>query len=204
MMTSKQFWNWFLENSAQFLFLNKVEDEEKERLLDLIMNKLHEFCGELYFEIGGMPGKEQELIISAEGKKEYFAKVEELVSTSPVMEHWTIVAFKQPKSGFKTTYKQLNFEPNRLWFLPLTAKKSNLIGIRICHPDFDETRNTDFLTGAYFMLDTLIGEKATTLDIAHIEIDGMPGDPVKNGLIELEELEGYIKWRKNKIVANIS
>jgi len=198
-MPAEQFWNWFSENNAKFLFLNTVDPQEKERLLDEFMEHLHRYSDKLFFEIGGHPDQDQELIVTAEGNKEYFDKVEELVNQAPQIQNWKVLAFKPPMPGYKIEYKGLRFDPNCIWFLPLESKSSPKdLGLRVAFSDFDIEKEKDFLSGTYLIIDNELGEKRAVLDIQHIEVDQIPDDPEENGYMKLTELTDYINWRKER------
>jgi len=93
----KRFWDWFKQHNKSYSFLNQVDPEVKENLLNDFSEELHKYCDNLYFEIGGDPEECQELIITAEGNKEYFNQVEQLVNTAPRIDNWTIKAFIPPR-----------------------------------------------------------------------------------------------------------
>jgi hypothetical protein len=197
----KQFWDWFKENNAKFFFLNQIDDnQEKERLLNEFLEQLHTYDEHLFFEIGGYPDETQELIISAEGDLEQFEKVERLVSQAPQLKDWRIIAFKPPaESGFTIDYNGIKLSPKNLWFFPLENKKApELLGLKIYLEDYNKTTEKDTLTAIYLVLDSLLGEKSSALDIQHVEIDQLPSTPEEQGLIELLELPKYIKWKKSK------
>ena len=70
------FWSWFV--SSEHLYRD-VEVPEKEHLLDALLERLHDFCAQLWFEVGGGPTGSRELVITAEGKVEAFPALLELV-----------------------------------------------------------------------------------------------------------------------------
>ena len=51
--------------------LNEIDEDEKDQLLEDLQGHLHEYCDQLYFQVGGNSGEEQELIITAEGDKDF-------------------------------------------------------------------------------------------------------------------------------------
>ena len=92
----KNFWNWFKENNHAFLFTNEVDEHVRERLLQELIDELHKYNDRLFFQIGGMPGKDQELIITAEGDAAQFESVEKLVEHGPAIKNWIFIPFIQP------------------------------------------------------------------------------------------------------------
>ncbi len=198
MSKEQQFWNWFKENEAEYFFLNQIDDNnEKERLLDELLKRLHLYSDKLFFEIGGYPDKKQDLIITAEGNADFFDKVESLVKQAPILEYWTIIAFK-PAIGFGTIeYNSIKLNPETMRFNPLSNKTSSKIGLRVHIDNFSSVREKDFLQAVYLLLDNVLGEKAAALEIGYVDVKKMPPIPEKEDLIELIKLPRYIQWKKS-------
>jgi hypothetical protein len=200
MAKEQQFWDWFKENEAKYFFLNQIDDnDEKEQLLDELLDCLHLYCDQLFFEVGGHPDEKQDLIITAEGDTDFFDQVESLVAQAPSLEHWNIIAFK-PVMGHSYTakYNEVELDPETMWFDPLQSAKSQKIGLRIYIDNYNPVNEKNFLNAAYLVLDNILGEKSNALDIGHVEIANLSLIVKKEELIEFIKLPNYIKWKKSK------
>jgi hypothetical protein len=198
---TEKFWNWFSENNKSYLFLDEVSDDEKEQLLENMTDRLHEYCDQLWFEVGGMPGETYELIITAEGNVDFFEQVEALINGAPAIDNWKFIAFIQPVEGDNTiNFEGVEIKRSDVWFMPLqSASEPNSIGIRVCAPNYELLKeNKWFKNAVYKMLDTILGEKSFAIDVAHIDFGELPEKPGEDGMIELAELPAYIKWKKSK------
>ena len=197
----RKFWDWFNEHNTSYLLIDKVGDDVKEQLLDDLLDHLHEYCDQLYFQVGGMPGEEQELVITADGDSDFFEQVETLVNCAPVIDNWNFVAFIQPQDDLDTTnFEDVELKPADMWFMPLNnASNLRSIGIEVCMPNYDQLRGSEWFESAvYKVLDTILGEKSFAIDIDHVGFGGLPGEPAEHGMIELAELPAYVKWKKGK------
>jgi hypothetical protein len=172
-----KFWNWFSENQENLSQINApdLDEEEQEEMLDALLDALHSYCDELYFDIGGMHGEDVELIITAEGNTDY-----------------------------TSVFEDVELSPPDIWFLPLDSKNApKSIGLRICLPNYELVKDSKWLKNAvYKVLDIALGEKVFALDVNYIEIKGMPpGKPEDEGLIELKDLARFITWKKKKLAS---
>jgi len=203
-MTEKitSFWKWFEENNNAFLFTNEGDDDVREQLLNDLLTELHKYNDKLFFQIGGLPDQDQELIITAEGDVEQFEAVEKLIDNARLIKNWVFIPFIQPtEDGNTINYEGIEITRGELWFMPLQSQSQpNDIGIRICVPDYEAIKTNNWLENAvYKMLDTVLGEKSFALDIDFIDIAELPEDPEEKGLINLSELKAFISWKKKKL-----
>jgi hypothetical protein len=198
MTKEQQFWDWFKLNEAKSFFLNQIDDDnEKERILDDLLSHLHEYCDHLFFEVGGHPNEKQDLIITAEGNTDFFDQVESLLKQAPLLQYWTIIAFK-PAIGFGTIeYNGIKLNPETMRFNPLSNKASSQIGLRVHIDNFSSVREKDFLQAVYLLLDNALGEKAAATEIGYVDVKNMPPAPEKDDLIEFIKLPKYIQWNKS-------
>jgi|GEM_PF-1149688 len=193
--TESKFWTWFEGEHDRFRNIEKAKDGEE--LLDLFLARLHELDSELYFEVSQpLDDDSNELIISAEGVRAKFPKVEALVAAAPKIPKWKIIAFK-PALGFDFVheYGELKIDPRKLWFLPLTAKSDpSILGLRVGLPDYDEDAEDKIKNTVWIILDTGLGEKTCADRIRHLEVIALPEKPEDEGYIELPELPDYLAW----------
>lgn len=196
-----QFWNWFSENNKPYLFIHQVDLDERERLLDDLMKELHKYCDELFFEMGGHPDDVQELIITAEGNKKNFAKVEDLVDAAPEIQGWKIIAFIPPRDAdFEINFEGVLLKPSEMWFFPLQNEKDlSKAGIRVFIKNYELLKEKSFFTSAlYKVLDVILGEKSFALDLDYVDADDLSDEPEEMGLSKLEMLPQFIQWYKSK------
>jgi hypothetical protein len=198
---AEQFWKWFSGNNSKFLFATEVDAAERDRMMAEFGNELHKYHPNLYFLLGGHPDhKDVELIITAEGISEYFPFVEELVSMAPAINGWRVIAFKPPLGkGLSVEIGGRTFDPGKTIFIPLRNEEAPQgVGLRICYPDYEEHKKNLFLQGTYIMLDTLLGERSTTLDIDYLEVDRTPPDIAQHPFMHLEDIKEHIDKVKGR------
>lgn len=168
-----------------------------------LLENLHQYCDKLFFEIGGAPGEDQELIITAEGNIKFFDQVEKLINSAPAIAGWIFIPFIPARTlNYVSVFEGVELKPSEIWFLPLENKNEpKAIAFMICLPNYESVKNNEWLNEAvYKMLDAALGEKVFALDINYIEVKGLPeGNLEEKGLIELKDMAPVLKWKKAKV-----
>ena len=203
MERSKEFWDWFKKNHERYNSFNKrytFNREEAEELLALLTKALQEYSKGLFVEISGDDEK-KELIITAQGNREFFADAFALVQNAPSIDSWKFIPTK-PAIGLDFNFKMadVSISPDEILFMPFEADEyPDDVAIRLYHKDYTTeegaTRNA-VIVGLYVALNMLLGETATTLDLQYIDFDDMPHP--KEQTFPFSELKAYIEYKKGK------
>lgn len=200
MNTAQQFWNWFSENQERFTGIHGKNMDEVNALFDEVLPVLHEYNEGLSLEISARKPP-YEIIITAEGMKEYFASAEKLVAQAPAIPNWQITALK-PAVGDHFDFKmgEITVNCENLQFIPLQDEDDeDAVAIRIIHRDYpveDGALKNALTTGIYNVMDCLLGERNATLDISSLEITAEQQEGEK--LLPFKELPHYINWKKKE------
>lgn len=193
------FWTWFAQHQHQYLFVNQVDEAERERMFNQMTEALHAYHDRLFFEIGGHAKSETlDLIITAQGIRTLFGEVEALVQAAPKLENWNVIALKPPMGpGFKVKYKEIVFDPEKTIFIPLdNPDVPRGVGLWVCYPELNDENKNDYIFGTFLMLDSVLGERSTALDIDHLEVIRTPDDVVDYPFMHLSEIGLYVKAKK--------
>jgi hypothetical protein len=142
---AKEFWNWFERHHHAYIFLNDIDNETKERLMNAFLVELHKYCNKLYFEIGILSDDLRELVISAEGNIDYFENVESLINAAPVIRNWKYIAFIPPRElDFEMNYEGVLLRRGEIWFLPLENENDPaVIGIKVCIMNYELMKESE-------------------------------------------------------------
>lgn len=208
--SAARFWGWFVANEARFF---EVSGAEKEALLDELMEQLHAYHPDLFFQIAMPHDGPAQLIVTAEGQREAFGPLRTLVSAAPGLSGWTVTAFR-PASGFDavTEYEGARVDPRAAWFMPLEARalpgatqsalpgatQPGPLGLRVACADFVEELREEFLGAAQLVLENGLGELAAAEQIAFLDVERTPEAPSERGYLELGALPAYLDWRRTR------
>ena len=183
-----EFWNWFTENRIKF---EKIDSTNRDEKLDLILSQLHKITSGLAVEISDEFKGIRDFVISPDGDKEKFALVKEIISRAPAIKGWTFTAFRQPiNEDFTLKYKDLEFTPSKMFFLPKIDGDSLDLIIYT-----ENIKNHDVDKIAYYGLitmDNVLGEYDCVLKVRHYDFHDLDEVENKNDLIHLTELKTFV------------
>lgn len=191
-LSPSSFWTWFRD------FADRLStDGVPESLHDELLSQLHCHDKRLFFLIC-TNASPCELIISAEGNREAFPSAESLVAAAPKLDGWKFIALKPPMGfDFRHTDGPISLDVSKLWFKPTkSSADSSALGIVVAFPDADFVLENQSIDTAFTILESAIGERSCTYDIAHVAVDDLPKAPEENGYLKLTQLPDYIAFHK--------
>jgi hypothetical protein len=193
-LSPSTFWIWFRRFADQL-----PHGDVSVALQAELLSQLHRYDGRLYFLIctNALPC---ELIITAEGRVEAFESADLLVAAAPKLDGWKFIALKPPMGfNFRHTDGPISIDVSNLWFMPTNSSADpSALGVVIAIPDSNFVLKNQSVDTAYTILETSIGERSCTNDIAHVAVDDLPATPEEKGFLRLSQLPGYIAFHKRK------
>ena len=191
-MTALEVWTWFVTAAPQPA---ELRGNVEHPFLDEVEAKLHQFCDDLWFEVGGKPEGPMEFVISAEGQERLFDKVLELSKAAPVIPGWLIVPFKQPQGvRFILEYKGVVLDPEECWFVALSSVDApGRFALRVGVPNYQDAKSEIIDLALYLLVDAGLGELVSSQRIVSIRSCEIPSDPQSFGFIRLNRLGDYIE-----------
>ncbi len=184
-----KFWQWFLDNRPT------LEVSSADIAAGLVTTELADIDLRLSAEIS-FDDEEPELIISANGIRELFETVQNLVDATPVGLNWTVSALKPPR-GFNfeiTKDGSASIDASSLKFNPLkTSADPQSVGISIALPRSILNR-ADVLDIAKLIIETGIGEAAAS-EIDFLDVASVHGT---DEWLPIEDLGRYLYWHKTR------
>ena len=193
-LSPTSFWTWF-RGFAERISGDVIPDELQGELL----SHLHCYDKRLYFLVC-TNASPCELIITVEGNRDAFQSADSLVAAAPQIDGWVFIALKPPM-GFDFRHKDglVSLDVSKLWFKPMnSAADPSALGIVVAFPNADFVLENQSVDTAYTILESAIGERSCTDDIAHLAIADLPDEPESKGYLRLSQLPDYIAFHKRK------
>ena len=158
------FWNWFQRNDeALFNF-----ESDREAIFDQLTNEMHKVHPSLTFEFGPKSDGRREFVISADGIREAFPKVESLYAAAPDLSHWKLIRFRPRRPPLDVQYGGILVEADTVRLsLQHEGKK---VGITVYLPNYTETSKKTYTGIAFLFLDHALGEYDVETRVGSIEV----------------------------------
>lgn len=175
------FWKWFQKNEALLFDFEKDQD----RVFNLLATEMQKVDPNLTFEFGPKAQGKREFIISADGIKSSFPKVESLVAAAPQnLKKWILIKYRPRREPFDIQYQGITIKADSVSIG--LEPDNNKIGLTLFIPGFTEENSKTFTGIAYLLLDQALGEYDVETRVGYIEVKSVV--PANLKVVSLQEL----------------
>lgn len=146
------FWNWFERNEASLFDFERDQD----RTFDRLTSELRKVHPDLTFEFGPKKNGRREFVISADGIRQAFPKVESLASAAPPLRRWTIVKFRPRRDPFDIQYEGIVVKASSVSVVIHPGGEKPALTVFV--PGYAASAHKTFASIAFLLLDQTLGE----------------------------------------------
>lgn len=188
------FWSWFHQNASNLLTVESADDP-LFRLANARLREIDPRLGLLFSEVS----ESREVIITANGEREAFGIVEQIVRSAPTeMRCWRITAFK-PSMGFpkRTQYGRVDVRPADLWVIPLKKKNDpSFFGLQVGIPNYEPELRGEYRNCLYEVLEIALGERRFSERVDYVDVSPLPSS--LEGWARLTQIEDVLSYYQDK------
>lgn len=197
------FWNWFQDNNQTIKNILNETQENQKHLFFWLNKHLHYYCKEIDFIIAfpKKPTDKTTLIITANGKPEYFKQVVDLIDNAPRLRTWIFKAFIQPIEDIEKmidkldnpyVFKDITIKASDIMFLPLNCDENfKKFDIMVYLKNYNIHCNTKTWREAiYIIMQDIFGEKYVYKHINFIQLAQLPDN--NDDLIHLYDFQTFL------------
>jgi len=178
------FWQWFETKENEYFVFEKNQAE----LFDSLDGKLSAIHPNITFIFSEVKEGKRDFIVTANGAKEAFVDVRQLVRTAPKLNKWEVIAFCPRLDPLVTiAFKGLIIEPDDIMVKYNYNKETKLIDLTLYIKYYKES-DERFSGAAYIMLDNALGESDAKIRIGKVELKKFVQHSGNENLIPLKEL----------------
>jgi len=174
------FWRWFQRNEADLFDFER----NQEAIFDRLAAEMHKVHPSLTFEFGPKENGRREFVISADGIRDAFPKVESLYAAAPTMARWKFVKFRPRREPLDIEYAGVSVKANTVSVLLEPDGKK--VGLTVFIPGYSEDNHNTYAGIAFLLLDQALGEYDVETRVGFVEVKAP--SPVPAQVRSLQEL----------------
>jgi hypothetical protein len=190
--SSAGFWDWLSANTSRIQASFRDKERQRRATSEEITHVFNESYPGLDWEITLAPSPPWRFSVSANGDRNLFARVEQVVSEAPDILGWTIQAFRQRgdlRGEITMEGRTLTCEDIWCSVEPEDGGVNLTLWIGGLSPETEEV----LTTAALILLDNAVGEYDAATKIKQIGTCPLPPEPCKTyDFFPLRELPGFL------------
>jgi hypothetical protein len=160
------FWTWFQKNEATLFDFERDQEKTFDRLA-AEMRKVHPG---LTFEFGPKKGNQREFVISAEGIRDVFPKVERLFDSAPSLSRWKVTKFRPRREPMDLQYRGVSVKASSVFVL--IGPDGSKAGLTVIIPGYSTVNQKTYRGLGFLILDQALGEYDVATRVGYIEVQG--------------------------------
>ncbi len=164
------FWKWFQKNESMLFDFERDQD----RVFDKLAAELHKVHPSLVFEFGPKERNRREFVISADGNRAAFPKVESLFAAAPSLPKWQFIKFRPRRAPFDLQYEGISVKAGSV--LALLQADGPKVGITLYVPGYKESAEKSYMGIGFLLLDQALGEFDVETRVGFIKVQGLPAN----------------------------
>jgi len=158
------FWSWFQKNQATLFDFERDQDKTFDRLAA----EMHKVDPNLTFEFGPKQGDRREFVISADGIRDTFPKVEALFATAPSLPKWSFVKFRPRRDPFDLQYGGISVKANSISVM--LERDGQKVDLTVVIPGYTQASRKTYAGIAFLVLDQALGEYDVETRVGSIDV----------------------------------
>ena len=148
----EDFWRWFQKNEMSLFDFER----DQEPTFDRLAAEMHNVSPSLTFEFGPKEGGRREFVISADGIRAAFPKVESLFAAAPSLPRWKFTKFRPRRAPFDIEYQGLKVKADQVSVL--LRSNGAAVGLTVLIPACTSDADKACQGIAFLLLDQALGE----------------------------------------------
>ena len=178
------FWNWFQSNDERLYYFER----DQERVFDLLQSELGKVDKNLTFEIGPIENGRREFIISADGIREAFPKVESLYTAAPQLARWKILKYRPRREPMDIAVGDLRIHCDAV--AVDLRPRTDMVDLTMYMPGYSAQTRDQYKRIAFLFLDQALGEYDVETKVGEIELK--PRDEAPSSALSLAKLPAAV------------
>ena len=163
----QDFWRWFQQHEATLFDFER----DQEATFDRLATEMHKVDPDLTFEFGPKDQGRREFVISADGMRRAFPKVESLFAEAPELPRWKIVKFRPRRAPADIEYQGVEVSAAKV--AVILEARGALVDLTVLMPDCAVATAKACQAIAFLLLDQALGEHDVETKVGRIAV----GDP---------------------------
>ncbi|WP_276482540.1 hypothetical protein [Paraflavitalea pollutisoli] len=135
--SAAQFWEWFVQHESQFRVLSERPSKEMDWLMADLMTQIKAYHRYLsaYVLCDKANKAKPQLVISAEGRTQYFDAADELLDEAPELPRWELIRLNPVGAAplhLDAHLRTIGIDPQELYFVLPDEPEDQLINLHVC------------------------------------------------------------------------